>query len=208
MAKPAINVLKDGPLMVKDLEDFKNSRGKDISVKPVMALCRCGASQNKPFCDGTHMKIGFTGEKSPGRVACEVDEYQGKNITITMNDGICAHNGQCIRNLPGVFLTEGPWVDPDAASVEDIIRIIEACPSGALGYRIGDKCYTGTDREPSIKITKDGPYKVYGSIPIEDDMDSKPECPEHYALCRCGASKNKPFCDGTHHDIEFKDEEN
>jgi CDGSH-type Zn-finger protein len=206
--KPVITVLKDGPLKVENLKNFKNSKNVDIQAKPFMALCRCGASNDKPFCDGAHLKIGFTGAKSPDRVKSEVDEYKGKNITITMNDSICAHNGACINNLPEVFLKEEPWVNPDGADVRKIMELIDSCPSGALSYKIGDKCYTGGEREPAIKIVKDGPLAIVGGIELVDGEGSKPECIEHYTLCRCGVSKNKPFCDGSHHDIEFKDEKN
>ena len=206
--KPRITVLKDGPLKVENLEIFKNSKGEDIPLKSLMVLCRCGVSENKPFCDGAHLKINFRGAKSPDRLKSEVDEYVGKNITILMNDSICAKNGACINNLPEVFLKEEPWVNPDGASVSKIMELIDSCPSGAISYKIGDECYTGGKRDPAIKISKDGPLVVVGSIELVDDEGSKPECAEHYTLCRCGVSKNKPFCDGSHHDIEFKDEKN
>ena len=206
--KPIITVLKDGPLKVENLENFKNSNDVSIPTKPFMALCRCGASNNKPFCDGAHLKIVFTGEKSPDRVKNEVDEYIGKEITILMNDSVCAHNGACINNLPEVFLKEEPWVNPDDASIEKIMKLIDNCPSGALSYKIGDECYMGGKRKPAIMILKDGPLAVVGGIKLVDTDGSRPECMEHYTLCRCGASKNKPFCDGAHHDVEFKDEKN
>jgi hypothetical protein len=98
------------------------------------------------------------------------------------------------------------WINPDAATVKAIIDTIEQCPSGALSYRIGSRRYADLDRAPSITVSKDGPFEVVGRIRLKDDLDSKPESEEHYCLSRCGASLNKPFCDGSHHDIEFTDE--
>ena len=81
-------------------------------------------------------------------------------------------------------------------------------PSGALSYKLNKKRYQDLDRKPKITVSKDGPLEVVGYIKIKDDMDSTPESEEHFCLCRCGESLNRPFCDGTHHDIEFKDEKN
>ena len=67
--KPSIELSKNGPLLVKGLEDLQNSKGEPIAVKKVMALCRCGASETKPFCDGTHADIGFSDEKLEGRLS-------------------------------------------------------------------------------------------------------------------------------------------
>ena len=82
------------------------------------------------------------------------------------------------------------------------------CPSGALSYTKDGVLYKDQDREPAITIEKNGPYCIVGGIDLNDPKGSKPESKEHYALCRCGASKNKPFCTGEHRDIHFEDDEN
>ncbi len=104
--KPSIEPVVNGPFLVKNLKDFRNSRGDTIETKPVMALCRCGGSSNKPFCDGTHQKIGFSSDKSNNRVPDKLDTHVGKKITIHDNRGVCAHAGFCTDNSPAVFNLE------------------------------------------------------------------------------------------------------
>ncbi|MFQ6103044.1 MAG: CDGSH iron-sulfur domain-containing protein [Candidatus Glassbacteria bacterium] len=207
--KPWIIFNKYSPYMVVDCKVMKNSKGENVPLAPVSSLCRCGASGHKPYCDGTHSKIGFVGEKDPDRVPDRLKEYTGKDITIIDNRGVCSHSEECIKNLGSVFRKDRrPWIEPDAATVKDIVGTIEKCPSGALSYKIGEKHYKDLDREPAILVSKNGPLEVVGGIELKDDMGSKPESREHYTLCRCGASKNKPFCDGAHHEIGFRDDEN
>jgi CDGSH-type Zn-finger protein len=198
--KPVITVLENGPYIVRGLEHFKDSEGRELPVQPAMSLCRCGASRNKPYCDGSHTKIGFAGGKDPNRASGKVNEWRGKGITIVDNTDVCCRDMSCINNLPQVFTEE----NPDAASVKEIIETIKKCPSGALTYKMGGRHCQSFNREPAITVAKDGPFKVVGGIRLKDDMESKPACPEHYTLCRCGHSKNKPFCDGSHLDIGFK----
>lgn len=198
--KPIITVVKNGPYIVRGLEHFKDSKGRELTVQPTMSLCRCGASKNKPYCDGSHTKIGFVGEKDPNIVPREIHEWKGKRITIVDNPDVCCRDRSCVNNLPRVFEEE----NPDAATVKQIIDTIRKCPSGALTYKMGGRHCQDFHREPSITIAKNGPLKVVGGIRLQDEMKSQPACPEHYTLCRCGQSKNKPFCDGSHLDVDFK----
>ncbi len=103
--KPIITALKNGPLLVKNLDNFFNSRGEKIETKLSFALCRCGASKTKPTCDGTHLSIGFTDTKGQNLTPDKKDTYQGKTIRIHDNRGICSHAGFCTDNLPGVLET-------------------------------------------------------------------------------------------------------
>ena len=203
--EPTIN----GPYFVKNLDDLKNSRGEQKETKPVMVLCRCGGSANKPFCDGTHLRIGFVGDKDPNRVPDILDTYKGKDITIHDNRGVCSHAGYCTDNSPKVFrIGKEPWITPDADDAEKTAETMRLCPSGALSYTKDDVLYKDQDRTSSITVSKDGPYRIVGNIRLEDPDDNKPESKEHYTLCRCGASKNKPFCSGAHWHIKFKDPKN
>lgn len=204
--KPMVIFTRYSPYMVVDLKDFRNAEGKPLPVLPVMSLCRCGKSANKPYCDGSHSKVGFVGEKSEDRVKDRVKNYVGKDITVHDNRGVCAHDGSCTTHCPGVFdIKKRPWIDPEGAKIKEIIETVEKCPSGALSYTIGSRRYQDLDREACITVAKNGPLHLTGYIEIKDDLANKPESKEHCTLCRCGESKNKPFCDGTHKDIQFDD---
>ena len=202
----SISTAKNGPLVVKDIKNLTEANGNIFSIeKSTVALCRCGHSHSKPFCDGTHGKIGWTDEKQEGRQPRKIDSYEGENITIHDDRGICSHAGFCTDNLPTVFrMRTEPWIDPDAEIAEKIIETVKKCPSGALSYSIDGVLYNKYSDHPDIKVTEDGPYFVTGSIELHDK--DQPESEEHYALCRCGKSRNKPFCDGQHWYSKFKDE--
>ena len=206
--KPGITPTPNGPYLVKYLKNFANQKGP-IETKETMALCRCGGSANKPFCDGTHAKIGFSSAKLEGRVEDKRENYQGKKITIHDNRGICAHAGRCTDGLPSVFrLKEEPWIDPDATSADEIIATIQKCPSGALSYSVDDVEHRDRDGEPTIFVAPNGPYVVFGGPDLLDTTRLAGTSKEHFTMCRCGDSKNKPFCDGTHWHIKFEDDKN
>lgn len=205
---PTISCKPNGPYLVKGLTTFENSRGEAIATEETMALCRCGGSANKPFCDGTHRSNGFDDAKKPDRVKDKCRDYAGKSITILDNRGVCAHAGECTDGLPSVWrMGEKPWIDPDGADVENIIATIRACPSGALSYTLDGETHTDWGSAPAIRLAKNGPYEVTGSIELEGVEFCEGASREHYTLCRCGASKNKPFCDGSHWDAGFVHEE-
>ena len=200
---PRIFTAKDGPYVVEGLSSLNDNKGNVIQSDNKLVLCRCGA--NPIHCDGTHTKIGFRDHKIEGRNPDRVDVYEGSAITIYDNRGVCSHRGYCTDELPSVFKGgKDPWIDPEGASNEDIIRICEKCPSGALSYSLPDgERQQDVDRPATINISSkrygaDGPYDIQGSIGLIDHAGNVPESKEHYTLCRCGGSKNKPFCDGTH----------
>ena len=204
----SIKLAADGPYIVKALKHCANKNGA-IETSAPMALCRCGASASKPFCDGTHAKIGFTSNKLEGRTQDKRESYRGGQITIHDNRGICAHAGICTERLATVFrMKQEPWIDPDAASVDEIIAVIQDCPSGALSYSMETDSDHGRNVEPSILIAKNGPYVVTGGVELVDASWGEGASKSEYTLCRCGASKNKPFCDGSHWDINFSDDQN
>jgi CDGSH-type Zn-finger protein len=222
--KPKIVPLPNGPyLLINDMkpkfvENLQNSKGESLSTIGGVSLCRCGASNNKPFCDGTHGKIGFSSENKEEAVnenqqhivKDKRKNYVGKKITIHDNRKICSHAAECVNNLPSVFkLNARPWISPDAVEIEEIINTIKKCPSGALSYSLdGIEYRDQNERKPMITVSKDGPYHVTGSINLIGDNIQWAEgsSKEHYVLCRCGASNNKPFCDGMHRLINFKDD--
>ncbi|MEE8054712.1 MAG: CDGSH iron-sulfur domain-containing protein [Gammaproteobacteria bacterium] len=211
--KPKIACLPNGPYYLlndmtpKAIPNIQTSKGGPCSTITGVALCRCGGSNNKPFCDGTHGKNGFTDEKLADGSLDKRANYVGKRITIHDNRGICAHAGYCTDNLASVFkLKEEPWIDPDGAAVKEIIETIKRCPSGALSYTVDNVEHRDQDREPMVTVTKDGPYAITGGIELLEQPLGEGASIEHYTLCRCGGSKNKPFCDGTHWSIKFQDD--
>ena len=207
--KPTIECTKDGPLIVKQLTKLVRFGDETVyDTKEVIALCRCGRSQNKPFCDGTHSTTGFDDSKQPDRTPDRRQDYVGAQITILDNRGICAHAGFCTDRLATVFrIKQEPWIDPDGASVEQIIETIEACPSGAISYSIdGVEHHDLDDDDPRIMVAPKGPYAIKGGVELVGVEWGESASQEHYDLCRCGASKSKPFCDGSHWNTEFDED--
>jgi CDGSH-type Zn-finger protein len=211
-----IRVAHDGPYLVTNAKTLTDWLGQELPACPQLALCRCGASATKPYCDGSHARIGFSGSKSPERVPDRRDTYDGLQVTIYDNRGICQHSGMCSDRLAAAFRTaQEPFVAPSAGRMDELIRAVRDCPSGALSYAIdGAEQRKSVDhhglREPAIEVTKDGPYRVTGAIPLSDEHGDPPARAEgasleHYALCRCGKSQNKPFCSGMHWYVDFRD---
>ena len=212
--KPRIACLPNGPYYLLNdptpqaIPNLRDAKGDPCTTVTGVALCRCGGSGNKPFCDGTHGTNGFSDEKQTDGKSDKRDNYPGKAITIHDNRGICSHAGYCTDNLRSVFRQgEEPWIDPEGATVREIIDTIRQCPSGALSYTVDDIEYRDQDRPPMVTVTKDGPYAVTGGIELVGQATGEGASSEHYALCRCGGSKNKPFCDGTHWHIGFRDDQ-
>jgi CDGSH-type Zn-finger protein/uncharacterized Fe-S cluster protein YjdI len=227
--RPKIRPLPNGPyyllndLKPKTVENLQNSKGELLSTVSGIALCRCGASKNKPFCDGTHSIIGFSTDNKAGEstssnsieskiIKDKRKDYLGRRITVHDNRRICSHAAECINNLPSVFkLNSRPWIDPDASEVNKIVDTIEKCPSGALSYSIDGIEYSDqNDRNPMVTVSKNGPYVVTGGVELigNNIQFGEGASKEHYTLCRCGASNIKPFCDGMHKVINFKDDKN
>ncbi len=211
----AIRIESKGPLLVANVENIYDWLGLPLPAHPLTALCRCGASAMKPYCDGSHAR-NFDDAKDPARVADRRDTYVGQQVMILDNRGTCQHSGFCTDRLSTVFrLHQEPFVAPSGGRMDEIIRVVRDCPSGALSYAIdgiesrGDVDYHGK-RASSIEVSKDGPYRVTGAIALFD-ADGDPvvrnagASTEHYTLCRCGHAQNKPFCTGMHWAIEFRD---
>ncbi|MGE3801553.1 MAG: CDGSH iron-sulfur domain-containing protein [Candidatus Kapaibacterium sp.] len=198
-----IEIRENGSYLVKGVERLMTADGRQLETKESFSLCRCGASSNKPFCDGTHKRTEFTGEREIEIPLNRTKAYDGEEVTIQDNRTICAHAAHCIEDLPAVFKKDGrPWIDPNGADIGAIATLSHKCPSGALRTLLKGERVDQTDSAPKITIQVDGPYEVRGAIQLGVDADLSPPEPTRYALCRCGASKNKPYCDGSHHNLE------
>ena len=167
------------------------------------ALCRCGQSGRKPFCDGTHARVGFAADDHAGGSYDErAAVLGGTGITVRDDRSICVHAGFCGTRVANVW---GQVSETAESTVRlQVISMIEKCPSGALTFR-----FDGDDVETllaaAIAVTDDGPLWVTGGIPVTGADGTTLEVRNRVTLCRCGASGNKPLCDGSHKNVGFED---
>ena len=220
-----IQIAKDGPYLVKgDLPLAKqtiatNAAGESIEwtagpaypSQSQYALCRCGRSAAKPFCDGSHKKVGFDGTETASREPYrrQAKLMRGPSMSLTDAEALCAFarfcdpNGQ-VWNL--VNQTDNP------KARKHFVKQTGECPSGRLvawdnatGESIEPK------HDPSIGLVEDpanecsGPLWVRGGVQVVGSDGYEYELRNRVTLCRCGASRNKPFCDGAHAAIKFND---
>jgi CDGSH-type Zn-finger protein/ferredoxin len=181
-------------------------RGADFDAGETYALCRCGESGNRPFCDGTHAAIGFEGsESAPTNTADERQEtIDGTGITLYDDRGaLCIGAGFCGSRLKNIW----EMMDETNESTvrAQIAAMVERCPSGAIRYALPDDA---TPIEPSLRpevgVEPGGPLWVHGGVDVHR-ADGEPIEPRNrVTLCRCGQSQNKPLCDGAHRDAGFE----
>ncbi|MCH7477787.1 MAG: CDGSH iron-sulfur domain-containing protein [SAR324 cluster bacterium] len=204
-----IKIAKNGPYLVSGPVTVQREGQVTLETKRTTALCRCGQSAKKPYCDGTHSKVGFDGAETADRgdLRDKRVAYEGAELTIFDDRTICSHAAVCTDNLPSVWkLGEEPWIDPNGGETARIIAIVERCPSGALSYSL--KAGGESDEKPrpaGITVLPDGPYALQGEVLLKSSDGEPWESRPRMTLCRCGASKNKPFCDGSHWNAGFKD---
>jgi len=178
-------------------------RSEEVSdQKPVYALCRCGESARKPYCDGAHGRVGFDGtETAPTdsfRERCA--ELGGTGIEVSDDRSICVHAGFCGNRISNIWRMT-PKTD-DSVVRSQVMAMIERCPSGALSYTVD-----GAEIEPAlpveISVITDGPLWLTGGIRVERSDGEPFEARNRVTLCRCGHSARKPLCDGSHKEAGF-----
>ncbi len=218
-----IKVMKDGPYLVYGMPEIsekimldgvhevpvKYSDGKIFEVKtdPV-SLCRCGNTKCPPFCDGEHVNRAFDGAETASfePIMNDTEKYEGLNIDLYDNEKYCAYARFCdahgrIWNLVGL---------KKKRSDDYVINLANLCPAGRL--MVQDKEGNAIEHllPKSIAILEDdglkisGPIWVRGGIRIESADGKSYEIRNRQTICRCGASRNKPFCDSEHAVIKFK----
>jgi len=135
-----------------------------------------------------------------------VNEYRGRDIVVRFDPRLCTKAAHCGGGLPIVFRAgQVPWADPDAASADVIATVIHKCPSGALTYeRIDGGPQEEIDDEVSIRPRKNGPLEVRGPVTLLNEKGEPVPTVGRFALCRCGHSENKPFCDDSHTRVRFR----
>ena len=131
--------------------------------------------------------------------------YHGGDIEVSFDFDLCIHVGACLLGLPAVFeLDRRPWILPDAADADAVAEVVERCPSGALQYRRLHSGGTGEQppTPPTVTPLRNGPLLIRGEMQVTRS-DGTVESLPRATLCRCGLSKNKPFCDNSHLDGGF-----
>ena len=217
-----IKILKNGPYLVSGniplsekiimFSDGENRfiDGRQLHQSEEYALCRCGKSKNAPFCDGTHVKTEFDGTETAQNNTYESrsELLEGPGIDL-LDDNRCAFARFCHRKKGDAWqLVEN---SDNEENMEEAIRATSDCPTGSLVALDKQGNEIEPEYEPSIDIIQDcqrsvsGGIFVKGGIPIESSDGSAYEVRNRVVLCRCGKSKNKPFCDATHILVDFVD---
>jgi uncharacterized Fe-S cluster protein YjdI len=136
-------------------------------------------------------------------------EYTNGEVTIVWQPDLCIHAGNCVKGLPEVFNAKAkPWINAEGAGTEKIIDQIKKCPSGALSYYMNEgeeQPAPGSGTALEVEALKDGPLMVKGRVKVTKANGEEENREKATAFCRCGASANKPYCDGAHRKIGFKD---
>ena len=217
-ASPRIRVTDGGPYLVSSActlttrtpvmnaagEPVEWSAGTDWTSPATYALCRCGHSAKKPFCDSSHVANGFEGtctaDRAPGATRRKL--YPGVGFTMSDDESLCAGYAFCDRH-GGVWRTVERTADP--ALKREVLQQIVDCPSGRLQYTLEGRTEPEEPKfAPTVAALPDGALWVLGGVPIEMPDGFTYETRNRQLLCRCGHSGNKPFCDGSHRRVDFK----
>lgn len=135
-----------------------------------------------------------------------VFSYPGDEIDVTWDGRLCIHIAECGRAEGELFVTgRNPWCLPDTSSIDEVIEVCERCPSGALTYNVKSGNVEQAPDENTVLVSYNGPLFITGDLEIEGLANDMPEIQHRVALCRCGQSKNKPFCDNSHIETSFTD---
>ena len=193
-------------------ESIKWEQGQEYPSQEQYALCRCGHSRNKPFCDGSHLKADFDGTEAANRQSYidQAKTLRGPNLSLTDVESLCAFARFCDPHGQVWGLV---YETDDPLKSRHFVNQTCDCPSGRL---VAWDNYTGTpiepEYEPSIALIEDpskacsGPAWLRGGVQLIGADGFEYEVRNRMTLCRCGASQNKPFCDGTHVSTGFNDE--
>lgn len=219
-------VSEDGPYIVSgnvplakqiistDAEGGSESweQGKVYSPQETYSLCRCGQSRTKPFCDGSHLRTHFDGTETASREPYlkQAEAMDGPGMALTDAQALCAFARFC--DTHGQIWNQVAHTDKPKAR-EQLVRQAGNCPSGRLvAWDKKTKKALEPELPVSIGLIEDpaqgcsGPIWVRGGIQIESADGFEYEVRNRVTLCRCGQSQNKPFCDGSHAAVKFRDE--
>jgi len=196
MADPInVFVIPDGPIKVTGAGSV-HFCGEPVAASGDLYLCRCGESSNAPFCDGSHSRSGFSGacESSKDK---EIRVWEGNTLRTFFNPNTCMHVFYC---KPLKALRERELAG-DASAAAEIIEVIGTCPSGALSHEVkgagAQAAPAAAVAGPVIDIVEGGEIRLQAAYSINEPLMAR-QTDTRATLCRCGLSKNKPWCDGRH----------
>ncbi len=204
----------DGPLVIDGQINLIDARRIEIETHDKTRLCRCGMSAKKPFCDSSHTSTDFGAESGQSeeeflnpKPVSRRREYLGSGVKVSFDASLCIHVAECLRLMPETFdLRARPWINLENADIQKVVDTVRACPSGALRHELDDEDSVKIEPEsqsPTIRAWRDGPLRIKGEVEIINKDGETVMKADRAALCRCGASRNKPFCDNTHKMIKF-----
>ncbi len=191
----SVTVIDGGPLKISGDGVTVQYCGEPVAVESGsdVYLCRCGASANPPFCDGSHSREGFVGEPGQGDPK-DVHVWEGKTMRTFFNPNACMHVFYC-QPLKELRARE---LEGDAEAAAEIARVVRSCPSGALSYEAKDEVPAPTESTGAdIEIMEGGEVRIQCDFDINATLHER-QATDRATLCRCGLSKNKPWCDGRH----------
>lgn len=198
LVRGGIPVTTKAPIMSEHGEPLTWKTTKpDAEAATMAALCRCGASSNKPFCDGTHAKTEWDdADNAPeGTYAERTEQYGGEGMEVLDDRSICVHAGFCGNKATNVWKMAAKTGDSQIRA--EAMAMIDRCPSGALSYTVDGETIE-PDLPTEVAVIPDGPLWVSGGIEVTRSDGSVLETRNRVTLCRCGQSGSKPLCDGSH----------
>jgi CDGSH-type Zn-finger protein len=219
---PEIRVEEDGPYQVTGgipisrTKQVKTEYGEPVDYAPFerleagesYRLCRCGKSNDKPFCDDSHLDEPWVdvmerADLGPREERTDVFGNRDDGTVISDDLSLCSKAGYCKDRFTGVWQMLG---DPDPEVRARMKRMVEHCPSGRLAWAESmDAEEHEPEYEPEIGVFRNGPLFVRGGVQVVSAKGEPYEVRNRQTLCRCGYSRNKPFCDGSHLIVEFRD---
>lgn len=222
MPEPEIHLEEDGPyqvigpLPISRTRTVKTEYGEPVDYAPfepleteaTYRLCRCGKSGNKPFCDDSHLEeprvdVKESADHAPRYDRADVFQSTEDGVVISDDLSLCSKAGYCRDRFTGVWQMLG---DADPAVRERMERMVELCPSGRLAWAdSADAPDHEPPYEPEIGVFRNGPLFVRGGVRVVGADGEAYEVRNRQVLCRCGYSQNKPFCDGSHKLVGFRD---
>jgi CDGSH-type Zn-finger protein/uncharacterized Fe-S cluster protein YjdI len=188
------------------IADLAKRAAKGFVSSPVVHLAATGTAQASAATTSQASAMVPSSAPNPGAppvptVFEGVEYIEGNALTLVYEAKKCIHARFCVTGAPKVFLAnvKGPWISPDATEVDHLVEIAHACPSGAIRYNRKDGKHDETAPQVNLLAVREaGPYAVRGELRLNGEPVGF-----RATLCRCGASKNKPFCDGSHHEVGF-----